>query len=336
MSISSLPRPPAELRARVALRTQNQSTRAQVWRRFKRHRMAMLSLCVLAAMFAVALLAPWIAPYDRNDNDITRRFLPPLSADPGGNAFHIFGTDRLGRDLFTRIIFGIRITLGVALITTTLRTLLGTLAGTLAGFYRGRVDAVVQRVIEFVSLLPDFPILLILASILIKDPRLLPIPTFAVNGLSLLMNVNEREGRVIAALIFVLVVLGWTGSARLMRAQVLSMREREYVDASRSLGANDLRLMLAHLVPNAFPPLIVSFSLGLSGALATETAFSFLGVGITEPTPTLGNILSAANSDILLRWWLPLIPCIPVFLSCVAFNFIGDGLRDALDPRNRR
>ncbi|MCW1968641.1 MAG: ABC transporter permease [Anaerolineae bacterium] len=301
--------------------------------RFRKHRMGMISLWVIFIILLLTILVPFLSPFERDEINLANTFQTPLSVDPDSGRLHIFGTDRLGRDLFTRVLYGTRVTLFVAIVTTTLSLVIGGLFGAIAGYFRGKVDTVLSRFLEIVALLPDFPILLILSAIVISDPRLIPFPSFITGPIGSLLLLEDRYARVVAATIFVLVVLGWTGSARLMRGQVLSVRERDYIEATRALGGSSWRIVFRHVIPNAMPPLIVAFGLGLAGALATETALSFLGIGITEPTPTLGNILSQANSDVLKVGWLPLIPSIPVFLCALSFNYIGDGLRSALDPR---
>lgn len=321
------------------LRIANRNNMSQwqlVAARFRKHRMGMTSLWVILIILLLALLVPFLSPFERDEINLGNTFQLPLSFDQIDGRFHIFGTDRLGRDLFTRVLYGTRVTLFVAISTTVLSLLIGGLFGTIAGYFRGKIDTVLSRFLEIVALLPDFPILLILSAIVIADPRLIPFPRFVTAPIGALLLLEERYARVVAATILVLVLLGWTGAARLMRGQVLSVRERDYIEATRALGGSPWRIMLKHVVPNAMPPLIVAFGLGLAGALSTETALSFLGVGITEPTPTLGNILSQANSDVLKVGWLPLIPSIPVFLCALAFNYIGDGLRSALDPRANR
>ncbi len=306
-----------------------------VFRRFRKHRMAMISLVILAVLFAASILAPVIAPFGRDDIDVSNiaRFAPPMSVDAGNGRLHILGTDHLGRDLFTRLLYAARVTLSVAFTVATLGSVIGITFGTLAGYYRGIIDTILMRFLDFWANLPDFPILLIVASIMVRDDKLLPIPPFIVSFMGNIMLLADREARLVVVVIVVLTVFGWVGSARLMRGMVLSVRERDFIESSRALGANNVRIMAKHIVPNAFPPLIVSYTLGLAGALTLETALSFLGLGVQPPTPTWGNMLSFSTGYMLEQPFLPLIPGFPVLLCSLAFNFIGDGLRDALDPR---
>lgn len=295
--------------------------------------MAMISLAILLVIFIASLLAPVLAPFPRDAVGLAPRFSPPLTVHEG--KLHVLGTDHVGRDFFTRLLYAARITLSVSFFVATLATLIGMALGALAGYFKGTVDSIVMRALEFMASIPDFPILLIIASILVTDPELLPIPRFVLDFLGTLMLLSPvgNERAQVVVIIVVLTVFGWTGAARLMRGMVLSVRERDFIEAARALGASDAWIILRHVVPNAFPPLVVSYTLSLAGALTAETALSFLGIGITDPTPTWGNMLQFATNFMLVNPWVPLIPGLPVVFASLAFNFIGDGLRDALDPR---
>jgi len=305
-----------------------------VLRRFRRHRLAVFSLALIAVIFLASLIAPLIAPFSRDGVNPALRFSPPLTPSVEAGKIHILGTDHVGRDTFTRLLYAARITLSVAVIVATLSTLIGMTVGALAGYYRGMIDEALMRILEFMSSIPTFPILLILASVLNQDPRLLPFPDFLVNIISGIMLIDpQKESRSVLVVILVITIFGWTGAARLMRGMVLSVRERDFIESARALGANNLWIIGRHVVPNAFPPLIVAYTLALAEGLTAEVALSFLGLGITDPTPTWGNMLNFSTQFMLTHPWAPLIPGIPVVLSSLAFNFIGDGLRDALDPR---
>lgn len=308
---------------------------AVVWRRFRRHRMAMVSLVVLFLLFLGSLLAPVIAPFPRDQIGLDRTFITPMGIDEDGR-LHILGTDHLGRDYFTRLLYAARVSLTVAVTVATIAALLGIFMGLIAGYFTGWVDALVTRTIEFVSTFPDLPILLILASILLRNEDFIPIPTFVTTPLAALLAVPVREAKQVALLIVVLAFLGWTGIARLMRGMVLQVREQAYIESSRALGGSNLRIIAKHIFPNSFPPLIVAYTLGVNGALVGEAAISFLGFGIQDPTPTWGNMLAFANSYMFNYPWVPLIPGLPILLCSLAINYVGDGLRDALDPKARR
>lgn len=305
-----------------------------VWRRFRKHRLAMVSLVFIIFVFIASLIVPLIAPFPRDAVNPGQSFATPMTPDSINGKTHVLGTDHIGRDILTRMLYAARITLSVAFITATLSTLIGMTVGAFAGYYRGIVDSILMRILEFMSAIPTFPILLILASILNQDPKLLPFPDFLAQGVRSLMLLDRpAEARSVLVVIFVITLFGWTSAARLMRGMVLSVRERDFIESARSLGSTNLAIIAKHVVPNAFPPLIVAYTLALADGLTAEVALSFLGLGITDPTPTWGNMLNFATNFMLTHPWAPLIPGIPVVLCSLAFNFIGDGLRDALDPR---
>lgn len=319
--------------APVLARARSESQWAIVLRRFRKHRMAMISLGALMVVFLASLLAPVLAPFPRDATGLAPRFSPPLTVYNG--QMHWLGTDHVGRDFFTRLLYAARITLSISFFAATLATLIGMTLGAFAGYFRGLVDSIVMRILEFMASIPDFPILLIVASILASRPESLPIPRFVLDAMGALMLLSPvgNERAQVVVIIVVLTAFGWISAARLMRGMVLSVRERDFIEATRALGASNARIILRHVVPNAFPPLVVSYTLSLAGALAAETALSFLGIGITDPTPTWGNMLQFATNFMLTDPWVPLIPGLPVVIASLAFNFIGDGLRDALDPR---
>ncbi len=306
---------------------------AVVFRRFRRHRLAMISLAVLVIIFIASLLAPWIAPFPRDDIGLNRVALPPMSVDPTNGRLHILGTDHLGRDFFTRVIYAARVSLMVAISVTTLVAIIGSILGLLAGFFGGWTDTLISRVMEFVATIPDLPILLILSAIMIQNADLIVLPSWIIGPVAWIMAVPLREATQVTLLILVLASLGWVGVARLMRGMVLQVREMQYIESARALGGANAWILGKHVFPNAFPPLIVAFTLGLNAALVSEVAISFLGFGVQDPTPTWGNMMGFATSYMFNHPWMPLIPGLPIFLCSLAFNFVGDGLRDALDPR---
>lgn len=317
------------------LHFQPESQSTLVWRRFRKHRLAVISGVLLMIILVASLLAPIIAPFGRDDIDISAasRFAPALSRAPDGG-LHLLGTDHLGRDVFTRLLYGARVTLIVAVLVAVFSTAIGMVIGALAGFYRGIVDTLLMRFLDFMSSIPSFTILLILTSILITDPNLLPFPRIWLDTLRVSMLLRDtQEARTVAVILLVLIGFGWISSARLMRGMVLSIRETLYVEASRSLGVSSPRIILQHVVPNAMAPIIVSFTQDLAAAFATETVLSFLGYGVQEPTATWGNMMKLAEEYIFEQRLLPVIVGVPILICSLAFNFIGDGLRDALDPR---
>jgi peptide/nickel transport system permease protein len=258
---------------------------------------------LLLLLFAVcAIFAPWLAPHDPAQLDLNARLLPPSHA-------HLFGTDELGRDILSRTIFGARISLIVAVSVVSISLAIGLMAGALAGFYGGWLDAVINiYVMNAFLALPG--ILLAIAFVAFLGPGL--------------WN-----------LIFALSIGGWVGYARLVRAQVMAVKEREFVEAARALGANDLRIFLKHILPNIVQPLIVQASIGMAGAVLAEATLSFLGLGIPPPAASWGSMLNDARSHLFESPHMVAFPAIAVMLCVLSFNFIGDALRDRMDPRTR-
>jgi len=271
----------------------------EFWTRLKRNRMAMTGLALVLGLFVVSIFAPWLAPYDPNLIDLKQVLMPP-SPD------HYLGTDTLGRDVLSRIIFGSRVSLKVGFVAVGLATLIGLVIGALAGYYGGWVDSALMRLVDLMLCFPAF--FLILAVIALLEPSIWNI--MAVIGLT-----------------------GWMGVARLVRAEFLSLREREFVTAARALGAGDLRLILRHMLPNALAPVMVSATLGVAGAILTESALSFLGLGVQPPTPSWGNILTAGKDNIEIAWWLSVFPGLAILITVMSYNLLGEGIQEAIDPR---
>ncbi|MBI4794751.1 MAG: ABC transporter permease [Deltaproteobacteria bacterium] len=271
----------------------------EFWARFRRNRLAISGMALVSGMFAVALLAPWLAPYDPNFIELKQVLLPPSPA-------HLLGTDTLGRDVLSRVIFGSRISLLVGFVAVGIATFIGVLVGALAGYYRGWVDQALMRLVDVMLCFPVF--FLILAVIAFLGPSIWNI--MVVIGLT-----------------------GWMGVARLVRAEFLSLREREFVVAARSLGASDARLICRHLLPNALTPVMVSATLGVAGAILTESALSFLGLGVQPPTPSWGNILTMGKDNIEIAWWLSVFPGLAILVTVMSYNLLGEGIREAIDPR---
>lgn len=317
-----------------ASRSSSESQMAIVLRRFRKHKTAMISIGVLGFFLLLALLAPTIAPYPRDEPNLQARFLTPLSTDEDGN-FHLLGTDHLGRDYYTRLLYASRVSLGTAIFSTTIASAIGIVLGMLAGYFGGWADMVVSRTLEVVASFPTLPILLILSAVAVQNINAIPIPEFLNAFMAWAFAVTERESRIIFMIIVVLALLGWTTTARLMRGMVLSVREHVYIESSRALGASSGRIMTRHVFPNALPPMIVDFTLAVNTFLVAESAISVLGFGIQDPTPTWGNMVNFAESYMFQHPWMPLIPTLPILFCSMAVNYIGDGLRDALDPRQR-
>jgi peptide/nickel transport system permease protein len=306
-----------------------------ILKRFSRHRLAMMSLFIIVTVFVVSLFAGQIATVSYDEIMLDARFASPgqTTVLDGRTITLWLGTDQLGRDYFSRIIFAARISLTIALFATLASTLIGVVIGAISGYYGGLTDAVIMRGVEFLLTIPTLPLLLIFSAILLNDPDAIPIPEIFMQVMSWLMLIPPVQSRQVVILILVLVAFGWLGTARLMRGMVLSLREQQFVEAARSMGASDMYIIFRHMIPNAMAPIIVTASLALGDYIVGEAALSFLGFGVQDPTPTWGNMLAGAQSFMFEHPWLPLIPGFPIFLCSLSFNFVGDGLRDALDPR---
>ncbi len=252
-------------------------------------------------LFAVSLLAPWIAPYDPSTIDLTQVLAAPSSAHP-------FGTDQLGRDVLSRMIWAARISLKVGFVATGIAILLGAILGAVSGYYGRWVDAVIMRFVDVMLCFPTF--FLILAVIAILEPSIWNI--MIIIGLT-----------------------GWMGITRLVRADFISLKERDFVLAARVIGASDLRIIFIHILPNAMASILVAATLGVAGAILTESALSFLGIGVQPPTPSWGNILTAGKDNIDIAWWLSLYPGLAILITVLGYNLLGEGIRDPLDPRLR-
>ena len=279
------------------------STAAISLPRLARHNpLAAIGVVLVTAFLLCALFAPWIAPQDPAYIDLPNRLQPPTSQ-------HLAGTDELGRDILSRLIWGARISMFVGSSVVACSLFLGLIIGSLAGYYGGRIDRFVNIVLMNAFL--SFPgILIAIAFVAFRGPG-------------------------ISNLVLALSLGGWVGYARLVRAQVLAVREREFVEAARSLGASDLRIILRHILPNIVQPVIVQAAIGMAGAILAEATMSFLGLGVPPPTASWGSMLNDARSHLFDTPHLVLFPAVTVMLSVLAFNFIGDALRDVLDPRSR-
>jgi peptide/nickel transport system permease protein len=289
------------------------------WRRLRRHKLAMLGLVMLVIIVLLSVGAKFIAPYPFDEIDLKRPYAPLWTAGPEGRPVHLLGTDALGRDIASRLLYAGRISLTVALIVTVLNIVIGTIIGAVAGAAGGSVDSLLMRFTDLFLTLPTLPLLLVLSSSLRQFKQL---QDFLGSNLSLII------------IIFVLVIFGWMGVARLVRGSVLSLRGQTFIEATRALGAGEGRIVFQHLVPNSLAPIIVSATLGFGSVIIQESALSFLGFGIMPPVPTWGNMLNdARGSPLQYLFTQALSPGFCIFITVLSVNFIGDGLRDALDPR---
>ena len=271
-------------------------------KRFLKNGPAVAGSVVVLALFAVSLLAPWLAPYDPNAIDLKQVLMPP-------SGLHPFGTDPLGRDVFSRMIWGAGISLKVGFVATGIAIFIGTVLGALAGYYGRWADTVIMRFVDIMLCFPTF--FLILAVIAFLEPSIWNI--MIVIGLT-----------------------GWMGVTRLVRADFIALKERDFVQAAHAIGAGDFRIIFLHILPNAMASVLVTATLGVAGAILTESALSFLGIGVQPPTPSWGNILTAGKDNIDIAWWLSFYPGLAILITVLGYNLLGEGIRDALDPRLRR
>jgi len=277
-----------------------------VWRRFRRHPGAMVGAGILTIMVLSVLLAG-LSPYDPEVSDIKNRFQPPTRT-------HLFGTDGLGRDVLVRVLYGGRVSLSVGFLVVGISLSIGVPIGSAAGYFGGWVDSVLSKIIDATMSLPALMFMILLAAIL----REIDLP---------FLKSNSR-----LTISLVLGVLSWPTSARLVRAIFLTFREMEYVHAAKALGASNLRIITREILPNGLGPIIVESTLGIGYAIMEESTLSFLGFGIMPPTPSWGNMLDNAQDHLSQYPWLAIFPGLMIFLTIISINFIGDGLRDALDP----
>ena len=299
------------------------SPRELFWRRLRRDRLALVALGFLAFLVLVAVLAPVIVDLSgsRPPNETGKRFLDPAFGTPTGpSGENLFGVDDLGRDVFSRVLHGARVSLLVALLATAIAVLIGTVVGMLAGYYRGWVDTLLSRLVD---VLLAFPILM------------LGLGVAAACSLG-----NGCFGGLIepglGVVVFVIAFVNWTIIARIVRGQVLSLRESEFVEAARSVRASDVRIMVREILPNLVAPVIVYTTLLVPQNILFEAALSFLGVGVQPPDPSWGKMLADASEVFDTAWWYMLFPGAALVLTVLSFNILGDGLRDALSPRSAR
>jgi peptide/nickel transport system permease protein len=272
------------------------------WRQFRRNELALAGGAVVFVLALAAIFAPVLSPYDPGAIDMKQVLVGPSPA-------HLLGTDQLGRDVLSRMLYGARISMAVGFISVGIAVVIGTMIGSVAAYYGGRVDELLMR---FVDLMLNFPRLFLL--------------------LTLIAFLRPSIWIIMAVIGFT----GWMGLSRLVRSEILSLREREFVQSAKALGAPDPRIMFRHILPNALVPILVSATLGVAGAILAESGLSFLGLGVQPPTPSWGNILNVGRANIEIAWWLSIFPGLAILVTVLAYNLLGEGLRDALDPRLRQ
>lgn len=267
--------------------------------RFKKNRLSVGGAVVVFILIAIASLAPLISPYDPMAIDVHNVLSPPSPEHP-------FGTDDLGRDVLSRMIWGSRVSLKVGIIAMGLAMIIGMAFGAISGFYGGKTDAILMRFVDIMLAFPTF--FLILAVIAILEPGIFTI--MIVIGLT-----------------------GWMDVARLVRAEFLTLKERDFISAANAVGAGNMRVIFNHILPNSLSPVFVAATFGVAGAILTESGLSFLGLGVQPPNPSWGNILTSGKDNIEVAWWLSVFPGLAILITVLSYNLVGEGLRDALDPR---
>lgn len=278
-----------------------------VWRQFRRHPGAIAGLVVLGTI-VLAVTFAFLSPYDPEATDVTNKLQPPSLAHP-------MGTDPLGRDLLTRVLYGGRVSLAVGLLVMAITLLIGVPIGALAGYYGGVVDNVLMRVTDLFLSFPSLFVLILLSALLRE------------------MDIPGLKGGSLTTIALVIGFLSWMTVARLVRAAFLSIREMDFITAAHCLGVSNWRIMWRHILPNTAGPIIVEATLEVAYAILEESGLSFLGFGIQPPTPSWGNLLNNAQRRMINQPWLAIFPGLMIFLTIISINYIGDGLRDALDPR---
>ncbi|HUN56354.1 MAG TPA: ABC transporter permease [Smithella sp.] len=272
------------------------------WETFYKNKLMLTGGGLVILLLAISLMAPWLSPYDPGQIDLNNVLSSPSMK-------HLFGTDQLGRDVLSRMIWGARISLKVGFAATGVAIIIGAVLGAISGYYGGWVDSVIMRFVDIMLCIPTF--FLILAVIAFLEPSIWNI--MIIIGLT-----------------------GWMGVTRLVRADFITLRERDFVKAAQAIGASDLRIIFLHILPNSMASILVAATLGIAGAILTESALSFLGIGVQPPTPSWGNILTAGKDNIDIAWWLSVYPGLAILITVVGYNLLGEGIRDWLDPRLKK
>ncbi len=296
----------------------DQGTKVTFWTRLRRHKLAIVSIVVLAIVILSAILAPLLHLQDPNAIDQVSWKgdpVPPCFVNALICGGHFLGTDEVGRDLLSRLFYGAQISLQVGLFAVIMELIIGTVMGALAGYYGGWIDYVLMRITDVFLSIPLLPLLLVLTAIVAQT--------------------SSKASLSFGVIVLIIGALTWPSVARLVRASFLSLREREFTEAARAVGNSDLRIIFRHLLPNAVAPIVVQATLDVAGVITLESTISFLGFGIQPPTASWGSMLASAEATLQSGWWVAVFPGLCIFVTVLAINYLGDGLRDALDPNTR-
>ncbi len=270
-----------------------------MWQKLKHNKLALSGLMIITILVAIAIFAPKIVPYEPTSQNIIERLQKP-------SAKHLLGTDELGRDVLSRIIYGARISLSVGFIAVGISVIIGVFFGAIAGFYGRWIDSLIMRFVDIMFCFPSFFLILMIIAVL---------------------------GPNIYNVMIIIGITSWPGIARLVRGEILSVKEREYVYSARAIGASDLRIIFKHILPNALGPVLVAATLGIADAILVESGLSFLGLGVQPPMPSWGNILTSGKDYIESAWWLTLFPGLAILITILSYNLVGEGLREVIDPK---
>lgn len=322
----------AQIASAEALQTDQGTSQATlVWRRFRKHKLAVSGVALLIVLFLSAFVGPAFSPYKAD-----QQFVGGAQANALPNATSLFGTDELGRDVMTRLMWAGRVSLSLSVLVTCASTILGVALGAIAGYFGGFADTLIGRFIDFMLSLPTLPLLLILSAMSLRGGLPLSTPELMNRAFGYIWGMSASRAENVLILASILILFGWMTIARLVRGQILTLRTMDYADAARALGVSNWKIIMRHMVPNALAPIIVASTFGFGDVIITEAALSFVGFGVQQPDPSWGNMLNGVREYMLIQPWRAFIPGMAIFLTTLSFNFVGDALRDALDPRLKK
>lgn len=315
-----------------ALLTNQETSQAQlIWRRFRKHKLAVAGVAVLALLILCSFVGPLFSPYAPDE-----QFVGGAQPNALPSAANPFGTDELGRDVMTRLMWAGRVSLTLSVLVTLSTTLLGVVLGAISGYFGGWIDTAIGRFIDFMLSLPILPLLFILSAMSLRGGLPLNTPEFMNDFFGFVWGMRGEQAQGILILAIILTLFSWMGIARLVRGQILTLRTMDFTDAARALGVSNWKIISRHMVPNSLAPIIVAATFSFGDVIITEAALSFVGFGVQPPNPSWGNMLNGVREFMMLQPWRAFIPGMAIFLTTLSFNFIGDALRDALDPRLKK
>ncbi len=297
-----------------------------IWKRFRKHRLALVGVVVLTFLFLFSFVGPSLSKYSPETQFLTDPYGTPSKDFP-------LGTDELGRDVMTRLMWAGRISLVLSIFVTFSTIIIGIIAGSISGYFGGWADTVVMRTVDVMLTLPTLPLLLILSAMTLRGGFPLSSPEIINRFFAWIWNMSSDAAGLVMVLAAILIFFGWMGLARLVRGQVLSLRNMEFADAARAMGSSSWRIIFRHMIPNSLAPIIVAATFSFGDVIILEAALSFLGFGVQPPAASWGSLLNNVRDYMLIQPWRAFVPGLAIFLASISYNFIGDALRDALDPR---